>query len=78
MSNTATKRMQMIADDLADEGFYTRAASVYECALERDALYKLVDRIEIICTCEASGAKAIQGIRDEINEHRKERADGKL
>lgn len=69
MASACTKRMRMIADDLAEEGNYTRAASVYECAAERDALWKLKDNIRLIVECETKPAQALKGIQDLLNEY---------
>lgn len=68
MASACTKRMRMIADDLAEEGNYTRAASVYECAAERDALWKLKDNIRLIVEC-AKPADALKAIREELDEY---------
>lgn len=45
-ADTRTERLEFIADTLADEGQYTRAASVYAIAHERDALLKRIAELE--------------------------------
>lgn len=44
-ARTGTERMDVIANDLAEEGLYTRAAAVYEVTRERDFLRNLIERI---------------------------------
>lgn len=45
MSNTSTQRVLMIAEDLADQGFYTRASTIASLAKERDALLDKVEKL---------------------------------
>jgi len=67
--NISTKRLQMIADDLAKEGLSTRGASVWAVTAERDALWKLVQNIHLIATCESKPTLAVNSIIEIIKVH---------
>jgi hypothetical protein len=60
----------MIVNDLAADGNYTRATSVYEVTMEPDALRKFLSDVRDVLAYEAKNSEALKMITDLVNERK--------